>query len=169
MSDRRGQGRPVLDCDGRNRLYGDVWLLEQIAEKTKIRRDLEAVFDGNKEMVDAIMALAMFPYLTKFNFSRVRRWQRNVKSPCYFPLSPKTITRLQRMVFGSRSERVVLSMGGSPLLPGFGRMMGEAAGMDGPGKMSPSAGAVVTAASPPRAGWIMDRISFSSSAKALLS
>ena len=54
---------------------------------TKIRRNLEAVFDGNKEMVDAIMALAMFPYLTGFSFSRVERWQRNVKSPCDFRCS----------------------------------------------------------------------------------
>ena len=98
LSDRRGQGRPVLDCDGRNRLYGDVWLLEQIAEKTKIRRDLEAVFDGNKEMVDAIMALAMFPYLTRFSLSRVERWQRIAKSPCDFPLSPKAITKLAQSI-----------------------------------------------------------------------
>ena len=98
LSDRRGQGRPVLDGEAQNRLYGDVWLLEQIAERTKIRRDLEAVFDGDKEMVDAIMALAMFPYLTGFSFSRVERWQRNVKSPCDFPLSPKTITKLTQAI-----------------------------------------------------------------------
>ena len=36
------------------------------------------------------------------------------------------------MVFGSRSERIVLSTGGSPPLPGFGRMMGEGAGKDEP-------------------------------------
>lgn len=98
LSDRRGPGHPDIDCDAQNRLYGDVWLLEQIAEKTKIRRDLETVFDGNKEMVDAIMTLAMFPYLTKFNFSRVERWQRNVKSPCDFPLSPKVITKLTQAI-----------------------------------------------------------------------
>jgi len=98
LSDRRSQGRPVLDCEAQNRLYGDIWLLEQIAEKTKIRRDLEVVFNENKEMVDAIMALAMFPYLTKFSFSRVERWQRNVKSPCDFPLSPKVITKLTQSI-----------------------------------------------------------------------
>jgi len=98
LSDRRGQGRPVLDCEAQNRLYGDIWLLERIAEKTRIRHDLEVVFDGNKEIVDAIMALAMFPYLTKFSFSRVERWQRNVKSPCEFPLSPKVITKLTQSV-----------------------------------------------------------------------
>ena len=98
LSERRGRGRPVLDGDAQNRLYGDIWLLEQIAEKTKIRRDLEVVFEGNKEMVDAVMTLAMFPYLTKFSFSRVERWQRNVKSPCDFPLSPKTMTKLTQSI-----------------------------------------------------------------------
>ena len=98
LSDQRKQGRPVLDYDAQNRLYGDIWLLEQIAEKTKIRRDLEVVFEGNDEIVDAIMALAMFPYLTKFTYNRVERWQRNVKSPCDFPLSPKTITKLTQAI-----------------------------------------------------------------------
>ena len=46
----------------------------------------------------------------------------------------ETIARLQRMVFGSRSERIVLSTGGSPPLPGFERMVGEAAGKDEPAK-----------------------------------
>ena len=114
LSDRRGQGRPVLDCDAQNRLYGDVWLLEQIAEKTKIRRDLEVVFDGNKEMVDAIMALAMFPYLTKFSFNRVERWQRIVKSPCDFPLSPKTITKLTQSIT-ERHRMELLSLRASHL------------------------------------------------------
>ncbi|MBO4618697.1 MAG: transposase [Victivallales bacterium] len=114
LSDRRGPGRPVLDCEARNRLYGDIWLLEQIAEKTKIRRDLEVVFDGNKEMVDAIMALAMFPYLTKFSFSRVERWQRNVKSPCDFPLSPKTITKLTQSIT-ERHRTELLSLRASRL------------------------------------------------------
>ena len=98
LSDRRSQGRPVLDGDAQNRLYGDIWLLEQIAEKTKIRHDLEVVFNGNKEIVNAIMTLAMFPYLTKFSFSRVERWQRNVKTPYDFPLSPKVITKLTQAV-----------------------------------------------------------------------
>ena len=106
LSDRRGPGRPALDGEARNRLYGDVWLLEQVARKTMIRRDLEVVFDGNKEMVDAIMALAMFPYLTKFSFNRVERWQRIVKSPCDFPLSPKTITKLTQSI--TESHRMEL-------------------------------------------------------------
>lgn len=107
LSGMRGPGRPVLDCETQNRLYGDIWLLERIAEKTKIRRDLEVVFDGNKEMVDAILALAMFPYLTKSSLSRVERWQRNVKSPCDYPLSPKTITKLTQSITETHRMRLL--------------------------------------------------------------
>lgn len=107
LSGMRGPGRPVLDCEAQNRLYGDIWLLERIAEKTKIRRDLEVVFDGNKEMVDAILSLAMFPYLTKFSLGRVERWQRNVKSPCDYPLSPKTITKLTQSIAEKHRTRLL--------------------------------------------------------------
>lgn len=57
----RKAGRPSYNGDAQNRLYGDVWLMERVAEKTKIREDLEKVFEGNKEKVDDIMTLAMFP------------------------------------------------------------------------------------------------------------
>ena len=62
----------------------------------------------------------------------------------------ETIARLQRMVFGSRSERIVLSTGGSPLLPGFERMMGEAAGKDEPAKDEPAKDGAVGRAQAPR-------------------
>lgn len=45
-------------------------------------------------MVNAILTLAMFPYLTKFSFSSVARWQRIAKLPCDFAMKSKTITAL---------------------------------------------------------------------------
>ena len=33
LSGIRGQGRPAYDQEDTNRLYGDVWLLEQVAKK----------------------------------------------------------------------------------------------------------------------------------------
>jgi hypothetical protein len=94
----RPPGRPAYDSDHKNRFYGDIWLLEQIAEKAGIRRDLEAVFDGNCEIVDDILTLAMFPYLTKFNYSRVARWQRITASPSSRELTPKAITLLTQSI-----------------------------------------------------------------------
>jgi hypothetical protein len=94
----RKPGRPVYDADCQNRLYGDIWLLEQVAIKTGIRQDLEAVFDGNREIVDDILTLAMFPYFTKFNYSRVARWQQVAASPSSRYLTPTEITRLTQSI-----------------------------------------------------------------------
>jgi hypothetical protein len=76
------------DTISKGRLYGDVWLLEQIAIKTGIRRDLDIVFDENKTMVDGIMTLAMFQHITNYKYNRLSRWQRIVKSPSELDLSP---------------------------------------------------------------------------------
>lgn len=94
----RKPGRPVCDADCQNRLYGDIWLLEQVAQTTGIRQDLEAVFNGNRELVDDILTLAMFPYLTKFTYNRVARWQKVAKSPSSRVLMPKEITLLTQSI-----------------------------------------------------------------------
>ena len=91
-------GNPVCDVEYRNRFYGDIWLLEQIAVKTGIRQDLETVFNGNRELVDDIITLAIFPYLTKFNYSRVARWQKVAAAPSLRELSPKAITLLTQYI-----------------------------------------------------------------------
>jgi hypothetical protein len=94
----RKPGRPVYDTDNQNRLYGDIWLLEQVAIKTGIRQDLESVFKGNREIVDDILTLAMFPYLTKFTYNRVARWQKIAKAPSSRELTPTEITRLTQSI-----------------------------------------------------------------------
>jgi transposase len=94
----RKPGRPTYDGEDKNRLYGDIWLLEQIAEKTGIRRDLESVFDGNSEIVDDIITLAIFPYITKFTYNRVARWQDVAGAPSSRELTPTEITRLTQAI-----------------------------------------------------------------------
>jgi len=94
----RAPGRPAFDGNDQNRFYGDIWLLEQIATKTGIRQDLETVFNGNSEIVDDILTLAIFPYITKFNYSRVARWQRIAAAPSSRALTPKAITLLTQSI-----------------------------------------------------------------------
>jgi hypothetical protein len=94
----RKPGRPEYSGEDRNRLYGDIWLLEQVAVKTGLRQDLEAVFGGNREIVDDILTLAMFPYITKFTYSRVSRWQNVARSPSSRELTPKAITLLTQSI-----------------------------------------------------------------------
>jgi len=91
-------GRPAYDGECQNRFYGDIWLLEEIAEKTGIRDDLMSVFDGNRELVDDILTLAMFPYITKFNYNRVVRWQKIAAAPSTRGLTPKAITLLTQSI-----------------------------------------------------------------------
>ena len=94
----RKPGRPVYDGKEQNRLYGDIWLLEKIAEKTGIRQDLETVFNGNDEIVDDIITLAIFPYITKFTYNRVARWQDVAGAPSSRELTPSVITRLTQSI-----------------------------------------------------------------------
>jgi hypothetical protein len=98
LSGLRAPGRPTYDGNDQNRFYGDIWLLEQVAIKTGVRQDLEAVFKGNQEVVDDIMTLAMFPYLTKFNYSRVARWQKIAAVPSSRELTSKAITLLTQFI-----------------------------------------------------------------------
>lgn len=98
LADQHKREQSGFDYDTTNRLYGDIWLLEQITEKIQLRHDLQVVFKSNDEIVKSIITLAMFLYLTKFNYHHVERWQRNVKSPCDFPLSSKIITTLTKSI-----------------------------------------------------------------------
>jgi hypothetical protein len=94
----REPGRPAYDGENKNRLYGDIWLLEQIALKTGIRQDLEAVFGENREIVDDIITLAIFPYITKYTYNRVARWQLVAGAPSSRALTPKAITLLTQSI-----------------------------------------------------------------------
>ena len=94
----RKAGRPAYKGEERNSLYGDVWLMEQVAERTGVREDLEEVFDDNKEIVGDILTLAMFPYITNFSYNRLARWQGYTKTPSSTPLEPFDITRLTQSI-----------------------------------------------------------------------
>jgi transposase len=106
LSGKRSQGRPAYQGDDVNRFYGDVWLLEQVALKTGIRQDLLTVFEGNEEMVNDILTLAFFPYLTGYTYNRLARWQRIARTPSREELTPTMITRLTQSI--TESERMEL-------------------------------------------------------------
>lgn len=97
LSGTRPVGRPPIQGDN-NRLYGDIWLLESIAEQKGVKEDLLSVFDGDEEIVDAILTLAIHPYLTSQSYNRVERWQRIVRAPYKKPLTPKLITLLSQSI-----------------------------------------------------------------------
>jgi len=104
LSGAKKPGRPAYTGNDVNRLYGDVWLLEQLAVKLGIRQDLMAVFNENQEMVNDIITLAIFPIITEFSYRRLPRWQRIVKSPSDRDLVPSYITRLTQKI--AESDRM---------------------------------------------------------------
>lgn len=107
LAAHRQPGRPPYSGEDSNRLYGDVWLLEQIASKSGLRKDLESVFEGNKDMVDAILTLAMFPLITQHTYNRIGRWQRTHKTPSARELNPSDVTRLLQSITESHRMDLV--------------------------------------------------------------
>jgi hypothetical protein len=98
LSGARKRGRPPYSGNDLNRFYGDIWLLEQLIDKLGIRQDLMKVFDGNGEIVDDIITLAIFPMITEFSYRRLPRWQLVAKSPSNRKLTPSYITRFTQQV-----------------------------------------------------------------------
>lgn len=81
-----------------NGLYGGSWFLWQIAVKKHVVEDLLQVFSEQRGIVEDIMTLAMFPILTKYNYSMTERWQKYTKTPSRRSLSPSYITRLTQKI-----------------------------------------------------------------------
>ena len=98
LSGERKPGRPAYNGNDVNRLYGDIWLLEQLSIKLGIRQDLMTVFNGNGEMVNDILTLAYFPIITEYAYRRLPRWQRIVKTPSDRELIPSYVTRLTQNI-----------------------------------------------------------------------
>ena len=98
LSGIKGQGRPAYEGADANRFYGDVWLLEQVAERTGLRADLMRVFGRNRELVNDILTLSYYPYLTGNTYNRLARWQRIEKTPSSRELTPSDITHLTQSI-----------------------------------------------------------------------
>jgi len=106
LQSNRKQGRPAYEGTDVNRFYGDIWLLEQVADKVGLRTDLMATFYENAEIVNDVLTLAYYSFITGNSYSRVARWQNLEKTPSSRELTPMTITRLTQSI--SEAERMRL-------------------------------------------------------------
>ena len=106
LQSNRGQGRPAYEGADVNRFYGDVWLMERVADKVRLRTDLMATFHENAEIVNDILTLAYYSFSTGNSWSRAARWQKLEKAPSPRELTPMTITRLTQSI--SETERMNL-------------------------------------------------------------
>lgn len=98
LSGNRKPGRPAIESQNENRLYGDIWLLEQIADATEIRKDLLKVFGGNREMTDAVLTLAMYLLCGKDTYNQLASWQKIARAPYSKPLTSPYITMLTQKI-----------------------------------------------------------------------
>lgn len=97
-SDRKA-GRPVSSQkEEQNLLYGDMWLLEKAAEKTGLKDDLSKTFNGNKEIADAILSMAMYQVSNGGSFNRIAHWQRIEKTLYTRPITASFITKLTQSI-----------------------------------------------------------------------
>ena len=112
LPSERKAGRPLSSEEDSNLLYGDIWLLEQVADQTGLRSDLVKVFDGNREMADAILTMAMYQVSNGGSFNRMSHWQRIERVPFKMPLTAQLITHLtQKITEANRMELFRLRMG----------------------------------------------------------
>ena len=98
LSGSRKPGRPFIESQDENRLYGDIWFMEQIVGTTGLREDLIKVFDGNKELVNAILTLAYFPMSGRGTYDHLESWMRITKTPYEGNLSSTSITILTQSI-----------------------------------------------------------------------
>lgn len=99
LKSERKAGRPSSQgTEDSNLLYGDTWLLEQVARVTGLRDDLTKVFDGNIETVDAILSIAMYQICNGGAFNGIANWQRIEKVPFQRALTSPYITRLTQSI-----------------------------------------------------------------------
>ena len=98
-----------------NLLYGHVWFLIKIAEKYNLIEDLNIVFEYNNNIVNDIITLAIFPYLTQWNFDRCERWQNIVQTPSNHKLTSYFITRFtQKITDNHRMTLIALRLHRQP-------------------------------------------------------
>ena len=84
--------------DYHDRFFGATWLLGKIADRLHIREDLLKIFDGDEWIVNDILTIAMFPYVTTYNLNRLEKWQNLEKYPSVRALSPPAITLLSQTI-----------------------------------------------------------------------
>lgn len=79
-------------------LYGSFWLIEQIAKKIGLTDDLLKTFDNNIFIVNEILSLAIFPYVSGKNYSRFAKWQKTHKTLVDYQLTSSAITKLSQKI-----------------------------------------------------------------------
>lgn len=94
----RTAGRPRYVEADKDRLYGDIWLMEQVAQKLGLLADLETVFGGNREKALDVLSMSMYAYLTQQAYCHMAKWQDIARFPAVHKLTSPAITALAQSI-----------------------------------------------------------------------
>ena len=78
--------------------YGSVWLLERISDRLGVRQDLMITFFNNQAIVDDILTVAYYIFITNYNLDRLAAHQQIFKFPSQRSLTPPDLTSLQKSI-----------------------------------------------------------------------
>ena len=81
-----------------DKLYGSVWLLENIARECGLMVDLYEAFDESFLFLDDVLTLAIYLYLGKGSLDRVARWQDIYRTPTSSVMDMPYICRMMRRI-----------------------------------------------------------------------
>lgn len=119
-----GHKSPSSPCDDdslqyQNKLYGDIWLMERIADRLHVREDLMHVFADNAEKVKRILTIVYYIISQTESMNHIVRWQNIAKVPTAFKMTPTAVTELVQSIneghrlklLKSISKRIDMSSG----------------------------------------------------------
>ena len=109
------QDMDIVSAIDQSFLYGDIMLMNKIAEDTKIISHLNKISDGNERFVRDTLTLAYHMFLTKHSWNRVAKWQLISKTPTpasEISMSASYITQFtQKITEQHRSDLIRLRLG----------------------------------------------------------
>ena len=110
-------GTMVREGQNESRLYGNSWLLMEIAKITGVYEDLCSVFKDSLHYVDIILTIAFYLILEKGTIRNIEQWPRVQKVPYDVPLKSDFITEFTQKI--TESNRInMLKCRASRLRPG---------------------------------------------------
>jgi hypothetical protein len=88
----------IPEGQNENRLYGDSWLLMEIAKITGIFEDLCTVFKANINYVNIILTIAFFLIIERDTYHNIEEWPNTRKLPYDDPMDSKFITEFTKKI-----------------------------------------------------------------------
>ena len=90
-----------------NKLYGAVWLLQELAIQCGLIKDLYEVFQNNLAVTNEIFVLSIVPYISRRSYSRVARWQNIYHTDVSFSMTAPYITHLTQSITSEHRLKII--------------------------------------------------------------